>query len=71
MFWEAVAWIGTALIIVSRLSFIEAGMQLGFICAALGSFCWAAYGFHRRIWSLVVVDGVMLLLDIAGTLRWS
>ena len=71
MIWEAVAWLGTALIIASRLAFIDAGMWMGFACAAGGSLCWAAYGFHKRIWSLVVVDAAMLALDVYGALKWS
>lgn len=71
MIWEAVAWVGTALIIASRFSFIGADLLTGFACAAAGSVCWCLYGYHKRIWSLVAVDGVMLVMDIYGTFKWS
>jgi len=71
MIWEALAWAGTALIVASRFAFMSALLGVGFACAAGGSLCWCLYGYHRRIWSLVVVDLIMLALDVCGALKWS
>ncbi len=67
---ETIGWLGTALIVLSRIGLIQGSMGIGFSLAAAGSFCWIVYARHNRIWSLVVVDTVMLTMDIYGAVKW-
>ncbi len=67
---ETIGWLGTALIVLSRIGLIQGNMWIGFSLAAAGSFCWIVYAMSNRIWSLVVVDTVMLVMDVYGAVKW-
>lgn len=51
-----------------RIFFVYGLMDIGFAVSVTGDLLWLAYGIKARIWSLALLDAVLLITDIIGVI---
>jgi len=61
-------WIGTICVLAGRVFFVYGLMDIGFAVSVTGDILWLAYGIKARIWSLALLDAVLLVTDITGVM---
>jgi hypothetical protein len=67
MMLSALGWVGTICVLVGRVFFVYDMPELAFITSVAGDLLWLAYGIKSRIWSLAVLDLVLLATDLIGS----
>ena len=61
-------WLGTICVLSGRIFFVYGLMDIGFAVSVTGDLLWLAYGIKARIWSLALLDAVLLITDIIGVI---
>jgi len=55
-------------VLSGRIFFVYGLMDIGFAVSVTGDLLWLAYGIKARIWSLALLDAVLLITDIIGVI---
>jgi len=61
-------WIGTVCVLAGRVLFVGGFMGTGFVVSVTGDLLWLTYGVRARIWSLALLDAVLLIVDVMGVI---
>lgn len=61
-------WVGTGLVLLGRALLAAGYHPQGFAVSVAGDAAWMWYGIKNKIPALYLLDGVLLLLDLGGTI---